>query len=97
WNPALPLVVPHRTLVADEYRGVEIPAGCMVIANTWAMTRDSRYYPNPEEFRPERYLTIDGQKHCALIPSHWMRWHTLANPGGCSVTEAGVVVESRCT
>ncbi|KAI8992762.1 cytochrome P450 [Trametes punicea] len=62
WNPSLPLAVPHRTLVADEYRGFEVPAGCMVIANTWAMTRDSRYYPEPEEFRPERYLTPDGQK-----------------------------------
>ncbi|KAH9853167.1 cytochrome P450 [Lenzites betulinus] len=56
WNPSFPMGLPHSLSADDHYRGFDIPAGCMVIPNTWAMTRDTRYYPNPEEFRPERHL-----------------------------------------
>ncbi|KAI0691739.1 cytochrome P450 [Earliella scabrosa] len=40
----------------DQYHGYDIPAGCMVMANIWGMTRDPSAYPEPEEFRPERHL-----------------------------------------
>ncbi|OSD03860.1 cytochrome P450 [Trametes coccinea BRFM310] len=73
WHAAVPLAIPHRLMVDDEYRGWNIPAGCMVIPNTWAMTRDERYYPEPEEFRPERYLTTDGQMDGeVLLPSSFI-------------------------
>ena len=31
WAPVLPLAVPHRAILADEYEGYHIPAGSVVI------------------------------------------------------------------
>ena len=37
------------------------------------MSRDTRYYPEPEEFRPERYLTSDGRlREDVLLPSSFV-------------------------
>ncbi|KAI9061908.1 cytochrome P450 [Trametes sanguinea] len=73
WHAAVPLAIPHQLMVDDEYRGWNIPAGCMVIPNTWAMTRDERYYPDPEQFLPERYLTAEGLKDSDLpLPSSFV-------------------------
>ena len=35
WHSALPLGVPHATVADDEFRGYFIPAGTMLIPNTW--------------------------------------------------------------
>ncbi|WP_327359426.1 cytochrome P450 [Streptomyces sp. NBC_01304] len=35
--------------------GVPIPAGTRVWSSQWATQRDPRWYPDPEEFRPERW------------------------------------------
>ncbi|KAI0351223.1 cytochrome P450 [Trametes cingulata] len=72
WGPVLPLAVPHRATTDDEYRGYDIPAGCTVIANTWAMTRDRRYFKDPEEFLPERYLVSDEESNELLLPSSFI-------------------------
>ncbi|KAI0334310.1 cytochrome P450 [Cubamyces sp. BRFM 1775] len=68
WNPPIPLAVPHRTMVDDEYRGYTIPEGCMVIPNVWAMSREASDYPEPEEFRPERFLSTSGKSGKLDIP-----------------------------
>lgn len=59
WNPGLPLV-PHRVVADDEYKGYHIPAGAAVIGNTWAMLHDEATYPDPEPFKPQRFLSEDG-------------------------------------
>ncbi|KAI0643941.1 CyP450 monooxygenase [Trametes meyenii] len=60
WRVVLPLGIMHRAMEEDEFRGYRIPKGTLVIPNVWAYTRDARHYPDPEEFRPERYLR-DGK------------------------------------
>ncbi|KAH9885226.1 cytochrome P450 [Cubamyces lactineus] len=60
WRIVLPLGLMHRSTEDDEYRGYYIPEGTFVIPNAWAYTRDLRHYPDPEEFKPERYLK-DGE------------------------------------
>ncbi|KZW02980.1 cytochrome P450, partial [Exidia glandulosa HHB12029] len=54
--PVSPLVLPHRVTEDDEYEGMTIPKGAMVIANSWAILNDPAVYPEPEAFRPERFL-----------------------------------------
>jgi len=55
--PVAPLGVPHRLIADDVYRGMYLPEGSIVSANVWAMSRDERdYAPDPEIFRPDRYL-----------------------------------------
>ncbi|XP_045397327.1 cytochrome P450 3A4-like [Lemur catta] len=38
-----------------EFKGVFIPKGVVVIIPTHALHRDPKYWPEPEEFRPERF------------------------------------------
>ncbi|KAF7365866.1 Cytochrome P450 [Mycena venus] len=58
WNPPVPLGIPHFVAVEDEYRGYRIPAGSIVLGNSWAILHDDALYPAPLEFRPERFLAV---------------------------------------
>ncbi|KAF9483149.1 cytochrome P450 [Pholiota conissans] len=58
WQPVSPLALPHRLIKDDVYKGAVIPAGTVVMANTWAVTRDPSLFPNPEKFDPNRYLPM---------------------------------------
>ncbi|EIW84359.1 cytochrome P450 [Coniophora puteana RWD-64-598 SS2] len=46
--------IPHVSVEDDVYEGYFIPKG-------WSMSRDPRRYPEPEAFKPERFLTKDGE------------------------------------
>ncbi|XP_006455101.1 hypothetical protein AGABI2DRAFT_56008, partial [Agaricus bisporus var. bisporus H97] len=59
WRPIGPLGVAHSNIVEDVYEGMYIPAGSKVYANIELMSKDPMAYPNPEEFRPERWLGPD--------------------------------------
>ncbi|KAG9090639.1 hypothetical protein FRC06_000946 [Ceratobasidium sp. 370] len=56
WWPVFPLGVPHASTEGDVYRGYHIPKGATIIANTWAICNDPNVYPEPEKFKPERFL-----------------------------------------
>ncbi|KAH9936911.1 cytochrome P450 monooxygenase [Amylocystis lapponica] len=62
WQPPVPIGVPHRVTVDDQYRGYDIPAGSTVLPNIWygAMSRDEEIYSDPEAFRPERFTELNG-------------------------------------
>ncbi|EMD36556.1 hypothetical protein CERSUDRAFT_115591 [Gelatoporia subvermispora B] len=60
WIPVVPLGVPHATSADDEYEGYFIPKGAVVMANQWAILHDPEDYPEPELFKPERFLK-DGK------------------------------------
>ncbi|KZT36769.1 cytochrome P450 [Sistotremastrum suecicum HHB10207 ss-3] len=62
WKPVLPAGIPHGSLKDDVYKGMAIPAGSMLITNLAAMLENPQDYPKPQEFRPERYVDIDGNK-----------------------------------
>jgi len=61
WSCPLPLGIPHLATANDEYGGYYIEEGTIVTPNIWAMTRNPELYPEPEEFRPERFekMTMD--------------------------------------
>ncbi|KAF8991973.1 cytochrome P450 [Cyathus striatus] len=68
WNSVVPIGVPHRAIEDDIYKGMHIPKGALVIANTRlvyvpistfsliGIHLDERIYRNPNEFDPSRYL-----------------------------------------
>ncbi|KAI0070899.1 cytochrome P450 [Panus rudis PR-1116 ss-1] len=60
WHPVLPLGLTHRTLRDDNYNGYFIPAGTEVIPVTIIQKHCADYYPNPMEFKPERFIK-DGK------------------------------------
>jgi len=55
-----------------ELDGVHLPRGTVLLFNTWAINNDSRHWPDPEQYRPERFLTQDGtydeDKISLLVP-----------------------------
>lgn len=64
WRPAGAAGVPHYTRVETAYEGLRIPAGSVVIANHWAITRDEAAFGGPagvDEFAPERFLGAGAQ------------------------------------
>ncbi|CAG7822225.1 unnamed protein product [Allacma fusca] len=60
--------------VADQdakIRGFDVPKGTWLLCPLYGFHYDEKYFPNPEEFKPERFLSPDGkkfQKHEALVP-----------------------------
>ncbi|KAN0109883.1 cytochrome P450 [Russula decolorans] len=60
WRPAAPLHVPHAATEDRVYNGLFIPKGAWLIGNIWAITRDPDVYPEPEVFKPERFLYPNG-------------------------------------
>ncbi|KAF5357256.1 hypothetical protein D9756_006490 [Leucocoprinus leucothites] len=59
WHPPAPLGLPHAADEDDVYEGMFIPAGSTVLANIYAITRNTELFPDPEEFRPERFVDND--------------------------------------
>ncbi|KAJ3845163.1 cytochrome P450 [Lentinula raphanica] len=62
WNPTVPLAFAHRLTTDDVYNGYHLPAGSVILPNTWAMLHNVKTYgKDVSTFRPERFLTKDGQ------------------------------------
>ncbi|KLO17440.1 cytochrome P450 [Schizopora paradoxa] len=62
WNPVNPGGIPHMSNKDDIYNGYLIPAKTVIIPNHWAMLYDPEEYPNPEVFRPERFIPTSGKR-----------------------------------
>ncbi|KAK0452912.1 cytochrome P450 [Desarmillaria tabescens] len=60
-NPVGPTALPHRSTKDDHYNGYFIPAGSIVIPNSWAVLHDPDVYPSPFEFLPERYFDNEAK------------------------------------
>ncbi|KAK0664410.1 Cytochrome P450 monooxygenase psoD [Lasiodiplodia hormozganensis] len=56
WKPNVPTGVAHETEQDDEYNGFFIPKGTRILPLDWAFLRNPIKYPDPENFRPERWL-----------------------------------------
>lgn len=70
-HPPTPLLVPRETSESSTIEGYEIPAKTMVFIHVKMIGRDPKYWENPNEFFPERFLdsSIDYKgKHFELLP-----------------------------
>ncbi|KAF2857721.1 putative P450 monooxygenase [Piedraia hortae CBS 480.64] len=56
WRQPTPAGVPHCNLEDDVYEGYFIPKGTILHANHFMISRDPNVYPDPTEWRPERFL-----------------------------------------
>ncbi len=52
----------RRALVDMELGGYAIPAGSIVAVSPWVVHRDSRWFPEPLRFSPERWLSEDAAR-----------------------------------
>ncbi|KAI9270805.1 cytochrome P450 [Phascolomyces articulosus] len=46
----------HESTADIEYNGYFIPKGTTILANTYQINRNTKFYKNPEEFDPDRYM-----------------------------------------
>jgi cytochrome P450 len=62
WRPLAPEGLPHRTtedvIWQENYC---IPAGTTVTGNHWAISRDPEVYPEPDAFKPQRWINDQGR------------------------------------
>ncbi|KAJ7722332.1 cytochrome P450 [Mycena metata] len=62
WRPVAPGGLPHFLAVEDQYNGYTLPANSIIVPNIWsgAILHDEAMYPDPQAFKPERFL-LDGK------------------------------------
>jgi len=53
-----------------EIGGQSVPAGSLVITSPWPVHRSARFFPDPDQFRPERWLGREtaALPRCAYFP-----------------------------
>lgn len=71
--PAAPLLLNHESVEDCVVSGYDIPKGTRLLVNIWKSHYDPKIWPNPHEFKPERFLTthkdVDVRgNHFELIP-----------------------------
>ncbi|EAU89623.1 hypothetical protein CC1G_02512 [Coprinopsis cinerea okayama7 len=69
WHTTVPLAVPHLSTRDDVYKGYFIPEKTIIMPNTWAVMHDPTRFPEPDSFKPERYLTKDGKIVTSVLDS----------------------------
>ncbi|KAJ3558856.1 hypothetical protein NM688_g680 [Phlebia brevispora] len=67
WRSVGPAGLPRCSTQDDWYKGYFIPKGTLIILNVWGMNRDPAYFPDYDDFRPERYLGESGDL-CDPVP-----------------------------
>lgn len=56
-HPPGPLLIPRELMESTQVQGYDVPKQARVIINAWAISRDAEYWDDPNEFRPERFLS----------------------------------------
>ncbi|KAL5548602.1 hypothetical protein UlMin_003833 [Ulmus minor] len=70
-HPSAPLLLPRECGEECNINGYEIPFKTKVIVNAWEIGRDPKYWDEPKNFKPERFLesSIDYKgKNFEYIP-----------------------------
>ncbi|KAJ2917541.1 hypothetical protein MD484_g2847, partial [Candolleomyces efflorescens] len=61
WRPVSAGGFAHKATRDIVWKDYVIPKGTTVMGNIWAVGRDPEYFPEPERFNPQRWITSDGK------------------------------------
>ncbi|KAJ4347373.1 uncharacterized protein N0V89_011314 [Didymosphaeria variabile] len=88
--------IPHANTKPVSYNGYYFPAGTNFTGNMWAIHRNKRDFPDPDQFKPERFLVdengkwMDGRQYpnkYGMNPFGWGRRQCSGQP----LAEQGLV------
>ncbi|KAJ3961382.1 hypothetical protein N0V92_001951 [Colletotrichum tropicale] len=60
WQTVVPMSIPHMSSEEDIVNGYYIPKESVILPNIWHFTHDPKLYHSPMEFKPERFMSIEG-------------------------------------
>ncbi|KAG1813161.1 cytochrome P450 [Suillus subaureus] len=100
WAPVTPQGQPHDFFgvpahpqqCRDVYEGYHIPKGAAIIVNFVSMSRNEEIYPDPLEFRPERFLGPSPQSD----PRKFMFGFGRRRCPGLHLVEASLYLNTSC-
>ncbi|KXN81394.1 O-methylsterigmatocystin oxidoreductase [Leucoagaricus sp. SymC.cos] len=61
WRPVSSGGFAHKATKDIIWQNYLIPAGAAVIGNIWSVARDPQFFPDPERFNPQQWLTPEGK------------------------------------
>ena len=80
-NPTpLPRITPAKSITLEDFPN--IPAGVRVSTSAYSMHRNKRAYPEPEAWKPERWLRDDDQENGMEARDERRRWFWAFGSGG---------------
>ncbi|XP_049931564.1 germacrene A hydroxylase-like [Nymphaea colorata] len=59
--PATPLLLPHESMEPIQLGGFDVPVGSTPFVNACKIHRDPTLWTDPEEFKPERFLSSNNE------------------------------------
>jgi len=63
----IPLLVPHMNLEEGKLGGYTIPKESKVIVNSWWLANNPKWWDNPKEFRPERFMEEENEIEASAV------------------------------
>lgn len=60
--PAAALIPPHESSKECNVGGFRVPSGTMLLVNLWAIQNDPNLWNEPERFKPERFVDVEGNR-----------------------------------
>ncbi|KAI0349583.1 cytochrome P450 [Trametes cingulata] len=95
WRPVTPLGFVHRATKDVVWKDYVIPAGTEVLGCHWAISRDPDVYPDPDAFKPERWLDEKGKMRDDLKFYNWGFGRRICP--GIHVAERSVFINTALT
>ena len=88
----VPLGLPHSTVRECQLEGATLPKGTNILPNVWSLHHDEKFWGDPWQFRPERFLDDQGM----LLPAdHDNRKHLIPFGAGSRVCVGEVFAMTR--
>ncbi|KAJ5565977.1 cytochrome P450 [Penicillium sp. DV-2018c] len=84
WQSPAPLTIPHATIENDEFMGYSIPKDTIVIPNNWTINFNPEMFPDPYEFKPERWIENPDLDHRPfgygrrICPGQHLAWSSIS-------------------
>ncbi|KAJ7307801.1 cytochrome P450 [Mycena albidolilacea] len=88
WQNVAPFALPRFLVEEAEYRGYRLPAGSLILPNTWAILHDETTYPDPLTFKPERFLSGGKLNPTVKLPEAAFGFGRRLCPGRHAATSA---------